>query len=170
MIDLEFIEALIRVVDESGVDSIEIERGGTRIRVSKSPAGSPVVNSGNPSAAVPMASAPAPALPGNSGGAGPAPPSAPEAPEEVEEAEEDGLVEVSSPMVGTFYRAPSPDSDPYVEVGDRVSEGDTLCIIEAMKLMNELECEVSGVVAEVLVANAEPVEYGQALFKVRPGG
>jgi acetyl-CoA carboxylase biotin carboxyl carrier protein len=71
-------------------------------------------------------------------------------------------------MVGTFYRAPAPDAPPYVEVGQKVAEGDTLCIIEAMKLMNELEAEMSGTVAEILVENAEPVEYGQPLFRIDP--
>ena len=71
-------------------------------------------------------------------------------------------------MVGTFYRAPAPDADPYVEVGRQVSEGDVLCIIEAMKLMNELECEHSGRVAEICVENGEPVEYGQVLFRLEP--
>jgi acetyl-CoA carboxylase biotin carboxyl carrier protein len=71
-------------------------------------------------------------------------------------------------MVGTFYRAPAPDAPPYVETGSRVAKGDTLCIIEAMKLMNELECEVAGTIAEILVENAEPVEYGQPLFRIDP--
>jgi acetyl-CoA carboxylase biotin carboxyl carrier protein len=81
---------------------------------------------------------------------------------------DDGLVEVTSPMVGTFYRAPSPDSPPYVEVGVRVGQGTVLCIIEAMKLMNELECEVDGTIAKVMVGDAQPVEYGQALFLIDP--
>jgi len=78
------------------------------------------------------------------------------------------LVEVTSPMVGTFYRAPTPDAPAYVEKGKRVSKGDTLCIIEAMKLMNELESEVDGVIVEILAENAQPVEYGQVLFRVDP--
>jgi acetyl-CoA carboxylase biotin carboxyl carrier protein len=78
------------------------------------------------------------------------------------------LLEVTSPMVGTFYRAPAPDAPSYVEKGKRISKGDTLCIIEAMKLMNELESEVEGTVVEVLVENAQPVEYGQVLFRVDP--
>ena len=76
------------------------------------------------------------------------------------------LIEIKSPMVGTFFRAPGPDTPPYAEVGDRVKPGDTLCIIEAMKLMNELECEVSGIIEEICVENDEPVEYGQILFRV----
>jgi acetyl-CoA carboxylase biotin carboxyl carrier protein len=78
------------------------------------------------------------------------------------------LIEVKSPMVGTFYRAPAPEAPPYVEVGSSVTKGQTLCILEAMKLMNELESEVDGVVREILVSNAEPVEYGQVLFRIEP--
>ncbi len=77
------------------------------------------------------------------------------------------LVEVKSPMVGTFYRAPSPDAEPFVKEGDRVEVGQTLCIIEAMKLMNEIKAEVSGIVEKILVENAQPVEYGQGLFYIR---
>lgn len=80
----------------------------------------------------------------------------------------DRLVDVMSPMVGTFYRAPGPDESPFVEVGDRIRPGQTVCIIEAMKLMNELEAEVSGEIVEILVQNGEPVEYGQALMRVNP--
>jgi acetyl-CoA carboxylase biotin carboxyl carrier protein len=81
----------------------------------------------------------------------------------------DRLVEIMSPMVGTFYRAPGPDEASFVEVGDRIRPGQTVCIIEAMKLMNELEAEVSGEIVEILVQNGEPVEYGQALMRVNPG-
>ncbi|MYG81935.1 MAG: acetyl-CoA carboxylase biotin carboxyl carrier protein, partial [Gemmatimonadetes bacterium] len=78
------------------------------------------------------------------------------------------LVDVTSPMVGTFYRAPSPEAPPYVDVGAKVAAGDVLCVIEAMKLMNELECEVSGRIVEICADNAEPVDYGQLLFRVDP--
>ncbi len=164
MIDLDFIEGLIRAIDQSGLDSIEIERGGTRIRMAKSPSGSvvaaPAVVASAPAASV---VAPAPAA-----APSPEPPSA--APEAAPDAapEASNLVEITSPMVGTFYRAPSPDAPAYVQVGSRVGTGDTLCIIEAMKLMNELEAEMSGTIAEVLVDNAEPVEYGQPLFRIEP--
>lgn len=80
----------------------------------------------------------------------------------------DNLVEITSPMVGTFYRAPAPGEAPFVEIGDRISHGQVVCIIEAMKLMNEIEAEVSGQVVEILVENGEPVEYGQALILVSP--
>jgi acetyl-CoA carboxylase biotin carboxyl carrier protein len=81
----------------------------------------------------------------------------------------DRLVNVTSPMVGTFYRAPAPDEPPFVDVGDRIRTGQTVCIVEAMKLMNELEAEVSGEVVEILLQNGDPVEYGQVLMRVNPG-
>jgi len=168
MIDLAFIESLIRALDESSLDSLELERGGTRIRLAKSPPRiSPQEGTG----------------PGSHSGIGgvevrplPSPPatvaSASEAPSEDEsagtEADDGRYLEVTSPMVGTFYRAPSPDAPPYVDIGATVQQGTVLCIIEAMKLMNELECEVEGTVARILVENAQPVEYGQVLFLVDP--
>ena len=85
-----------------------------------------------------------------------------------DEAGSAGLAEVASPMVGTFYRAPSPEAAPYVEVGSAVAPGDVLCVIEAMKLMNELECEVAGRVVEICTDNAEPVDFGQVLFRIEP--
>ena len=159
MMDLDFIQSLIKALDESGLDSIEIERGGTRIRLAKTPsadAGATVEVHGG-SAPVPMGSPPAPAV-------------APEGPLPSSESAsgDSGLIEITSPMVGTFYRAPAPDASSYVKLGDAVSPGDTLCILEAMKLMNELECEVSGVIREICVESGEPVEYGQVLFRVSP--
>jgi acetyl-CoA carboxylase biotin carboxyl carrier protein len=82
--------------------------------------------------------------------------------------EQQKWLEITSPMVGTFYRAPAPDEPPFVEVGERISKGDTVCIIEAMKLMNDIEAEVTGEIVEILVENGEPVEYGQALMRVNP--
>ncbi|MBI5043483.1 MAG: acetyl-CoA carboxylase biotin carboxyl carrier protein [Nitrospirae bacterium] len=82
--------------------------------------------------------------------------------------EEKGLVTVTSPIVGTFYRAPAPDAKPYVEIGDVVKKGQVLCLVEAMKLMNEIEAELNGKVSAILVENGHPVEYGQALFKIEP--
>jgi acetyl-CoA carboxylase biotin carboxyl carrier protein len=160
MIEFDFLERLIKALDESTVDSLEIERGGTRVRLSKTP----------PMAATPVAMpAPAPVTH--------APPPQAHAPAQAEAPEGDGaeaasgasdLEEVTSPMVGTFYRAPAPDAPPYVDVGDRIASGDTLCIIEAMKLMNELDAEISGTIVEILVDNAQPVEFGQVLFRVDP--
>ena len=160
MIDLEFLERLIHAIDESSLDSIEIERGGTRVRLSKSAPGGPV--SVAPAAAAVPASAPAP-QPAAAAGGGETAAEAPAPP-----ARSSNLVDVESPMVGTFYRSPAPDAPAYVEKGKRVAKGDTLCIIEAMKLMNELESEVEGTIVEVLIENGQPVEYGQVLFRVDP--
>ncbi len=154
MIDLDWIRRLIDMVDGSGIDSLEISRFGTRVRIAKSP---PVTVS----AAAPSAMTAAPTA------AAPAEPAAAPEPADVEEPDS-GLAEVHSPMVGTFYRAPAPDAPPYVEPGDRVEKGQTVCILEAMKLMNELEAEVSGTVREICVENAEPVEFGQVLFRIDP--
>jgi len=154
MIDLEFIERLIAAFDDSSVDSLEIERGGTRVRLAKTP----------PQTVAPVvASAPAIAAPVAAPTAETAPAVEAEAPVATSH-----LVDVTSPMVGTFYTAPAPDAPAYVDVGARVTPGDTLCIIEAMKLMNELDSEVSGTVAEICVENAQPVEFGQVLFRVDP--
>jgi acetyl-CoA carboxylase biotin carboxyl carrier protein len=162
MIDLEFLERLIHTLDASGIDHVEIERGGTRIRVSKTPSPGPAAHPGPGSH-----SQGAPAV-HNSPSPSPAPNApATEAPPD-QAAEASNLIEVTSPMVGTFYRSPAPDADPFVEVGKKISQGDPLCIIEAMKLMNELEAEVEGTIREICVENAEPVEYGQVLFRVEP--
>ena len=158
MMDLDFIESLIKVLDESGLDSIEIERGGTRIRLAKTasvPAGAAGAVQGGVTLSSGSPAAPALTQEGS-------PPSS----EAV--SGDSGLIEITSPMVGTFYRAPAPDAPAYVELGATVSPGDTLCIIEAMKLMNELECEVSGVIREICVESTEPVEFGQVLFRVSP--
>lgn len=166
LIDLEFVRGLIAAVDDSGIDSLEINRAGTRIKISKTPA--PVVMSGGvvPSP-IPASPAPAPTVAAPGGGA-PVAAEAPAAPAAAAPEASRNLIEVKSPMVGTFYRAPAPEAPPYVEVGSTVSKGQTLCILEAMKLMNELEAEVDGIVREILVSNAEPVEYGQVLFRIEP--
>jgi acetyl-CoA carboxylase biotin carboxyl carrier protein len=160
MIDLEFVQQLIRSVDESTIDNVEIERGGTRIRVSKTP--------DHAAPASTPAPAPAPAPAPTAGNASNSPAPVAEGPESGEDQGGPDLLEVTSPMVGTFYRAPTPGADPFTDVGERITKGATLCIIEAMKLMNELEAEVEGTVREVLVENGEPVEYGQVLFRVEP--
>ena len=169
MIDLEFLQALIRSIDESSIDTIEIERGGTRVRVSKTPDVQPVsVGQALAPAPAPAPIAPAPAAPAAPSESAPPVSGGGEGGEAAPEAPASNLVEITSPMVGTFYRAASPDSDPYVSEGTSISTGDTLCIIEAMKLMNELEAETGGVIREVCVENAEPVEYGQVLFRIEP--
>jgi len=162
MIDVEFLDRLIRMVDESGLDSLEIERGGTRIRLAKTPefaVAAPMVSQSPPQ----IVAAPA-GVPAVVEGAGPP---APDAPTEAAPAASH-LIDVPSPMVGTFYRAPAPDAPSYVDVGSSVVPGETLCIIEAMKLMNELECEQAGRIAEICIENGEPVEYGQLLFRIDP--
>lgn len=160
IVDLDFLRGLIAAVDDSGIDSLEISRGGTRIRVSKTPApAATLVQAGAPSAPL----APAPATPAPAAPAAPEPAAPVAAP-----AQASNLVEVTSPMVGTFYRSPSPESPSYVEVGSRVAKGQTLCILEAMKLMNELEAEIPGIIREICVENAEPVEFGQVLFRIEP--
>ncbi len=154
MIDLEFLEKLIRAIDSSSLDSLELERGGTRVRLSKSAPQNVVASAAvatSPAAAAPATAAPAA---GVVDAAAPAPAS--------------NLIDIKSPMVGTFYRSPAPEAPSYAEVGTTVTEGDTLCIIEAMKLMNELESEASGTIAEICVENGEPVEYGQVLFRINP--
>lgn len=160
MIDFEFVERLIQALDNSSLDSVEIERGGTRIRLAKTPASvaAPVAIAGVSAPVVQVASAAAPPTDAST----PAPASA----EAVTAAS--NLLEVTSPMVGTFYSSPAPDAPLYTDIGARVSPGETLCIIEAMKLMNELECEVSGTIVEICVENAQPVEFGQVLFRVNP--
>ena len=156
MTDLALLKELLALLDASSATTIEIRRGFTTYRVSREVGGGgAVVMPAGPGhyAAAPgavHAAAPAGAPPAEA--AGPA----------------TRLVEVKSPMVGTFYRAPEPGADPYVKPGSRVTSGQTLCIIEAMKIMNELESEVAGVVREVLVEDAQPVEFGQVLFRVDP--
>lgn len=162
MIELEFLRGLIEAVDQSGIDSLEITRAGTRIRISKTPPPVPVVGGGATPAGAPAATPPPATTATVDATAAAAEAETAEAPPGPE------LLEVKSPMVGTFYRAPAPEAPPYVEVGSHVATGQTLCILEAMKLMNELESEVDGVIREVLVENAEPVEYGQVLFRIEP--
>ncbi|MGI9039213.1 MAG: acetyl-CoA carboxylase biotin carboxyl carrier protein [Gemmatimonadota bacterium] len=154
--DLDWIRRLIDMVDDSEIDSLEISRWGTRVRVSKSPSVHVVSGGG---AAMPAQAAAAPvagAAPAAATAADGAPPASASA----------DTVDVESPMVGTFYRAPAPDAPSYVEVGDKVQKGQTLCILEAMKLMNELEAEIAGTIREICVGNGDPVEYGQALFRI----
>jgi acetyl-CoA carboxylase biotin carboxyl carrier protein len=148
--DLRKLKKLIDLVQESGIAELEITEGEEKVKIVK---GGAVSVSAAPIMAMPAA-APVAAAP-----AAAAAPAVAEAPE----AGQEGHV-VKAPMVGTFYRSSSPDAKPFVEVGQAVKEGDTICIIEAMKLMNEIEADASGVVKAILVENGQPVEYGQALF------
>ncbi len=150
--DIRKVKKLIELLDESGIAEIEITEGEESVRISRYAPGAAV-------AAAPVAmAAPAPA-------ALAAAPAAAAAPAEAAEPEEDGF-EVTAPMVGTFYAASSPGAAPYVQVGDRVNEGDTLCIIEAMKMMNQIEADVSGVVKSIRLQNGEPVEFGQTMIVI----
>ncbi|HEX9710847.1 MAG TPA: acetyl-CoA carboxylase biotin carboxyl carrier protein [Candidatus Thermoplasmatota archaeon] len=163
MIDFGFLERLLDLLHRSDAQSIEIRKWTTTIRISKGP----LSNTGQPVtyqvAAPPPVVGPAGAAPGAvsegaaAGGGGSAPGKV-------------TLVDIKSPMVGTFYAQPEPGAEPYVRVGSRVSPGQTLCIIEAMKIMNPLDSEVTGVIREVLVEDTQPVEFGQVLFRVDPHG
>jgi acetyl-CoA carboxylase biotin carboxyl carrier protein len=166
MIDLRYVKKLIDILDESTVDSIEMSSDkGMKIRISKSPSGRGVQVAPQPVLAPMLApqGAMTAGRPTPSDGM-PAMEEAPKAP-----AGKAGI-EVKSPMVGTFYGAPEPGAKAYAAVGTRVAKGQILCIIEAMKIMNEIESEVTGVVTEVLAQDATPVEYGQALFRIDPNG
>ncbi|MGI9236038.1 MAG: acetyl-CoA carboxylase biotin carboxyl carrier protein [Woeseiaceae bacterium] len=150
--DIRKVKKLIELLDESGIAEIEITEGEESVRISRYSQNAPVAAA--PVAA--LAAAPAPA-------ATPIAVTAPVA--AAAEPEEDGY-DVTSPMVGTYYAASSPGAASYVQVGDRVNEGDTLCIIEAMKMMNQIETDVSGIIKSIRVQNGEPVEFGQTLFVI----
>ena len=165
MIDLRYVKKLIEMLDASTVDSIEISSDkGMKLRLSKSAPHRGAVPLAAPLQMPALSALPAPApagAPGAAGGGESSP--APAGPRT-------DLLEVKSPMVGTFYASPEPGAKPYVAVGDRISKGQVLCIIEAMKIMNEIESEFSGVVVEVRGEDAHPVEYGQVLFRIDPNG
>lgn len=147
--DLRKLKKLIDLVEESGISELELTEGEEKVRISRAmmPGVAPVAQY--------VAAAPAPVAPAAS-----APALAPAAAPEM-----DGKV-IKSPMVGTFYRASSPDAKAFVDVGSSINTGDTLCIIEAMKLLNEIESEFSGVVKKIFVENGQPVEYGEPLFLI----
>ena len=151
--DLRKIKKLIELLDESGIAEIEVTEGEESVRISRYGTAPPPV-----AAAVPGG------LPAAAGGA-PAPASEPPPAPEEERSRPKGF-EIEAPMVGTMYRAPSPGAPPFVEVGSRISAGDVVCIIEAMKILNQIESEVNGSVKEILVENGQPVEYGQTLMIV----
>ena len=161
MIDLRYVKKLLEMIDASSVNTIEITSDkGLRIRVSKNAprAQMQAVQMAPPQMVAPQAA--------------PAAPAAAAAPAEAapKEPAKSKLLEVKSPMVGTYYSAPEPGAKPYLSVGDRISKGQILCIIEAMKIMNEIESEFDGVVQEILAQNSHPVEYGQVLFRIDPNG
>jgi acetyl-CoA carboxylase biotin carboxyl carrier protein len=147
-LDLKEIRAVLKLIQDTDVEEIEVEQDGRRIRIRRRGAPAPagaglLVQAHSAQVAAPIATGP-------------------------QTRETTNLITVESPMVGTFYRAPAPGADPYVREGDKVEKGTVLCIIEAMKLMNEIEAEISGTVHSILVENAKPVEYGQALFLLQP--
>lgn len=159
--DLNYLRRLLRIFDESTATELSIEEEGVTIAMSKTngtPAGmvapTYMMNAPQPMMAAPIAPAAAPVAA--------APAATPAAP-----AGDDGH-KLLSPIVGTFYRAPSPDADAFVQVGQRVNVGDTLCIVEAMKLMNEIESDAAGTVVKILVENGQPVEYNQPMFIIKP--
>ena len=155
--DLRKLKTLIDLVSESGISELEVTEGEGKVRIVKN--APPVYVQQSPSYAPQQFAQGAPA----NGGEAPAAGAAAGAPATPAAAAPQGHV-VTSPMVGTFYRAPSPGAEPFVQVGDTVKEGQTICIIEAMKLLNEIESDKSGVVKEILVENGQAVEYGQPLF------
>ena len=153
-IELAELKRLIRLVQRTGIGELELSSGGRSVRISATAGATvPVLHAPAPSPAAQVPEA-------SSGGAGANAPAAP--------AKNERHVAITSPMVGTFYRAPAPDADPYIEVGDMVEAGSTVCIIEAMKLMNTIEAESRGRVVEILIENAQPVEFGQKLFLIDP--
>jgi acetyl-CoA carboxylase biotin carboxyl carrier protein len=157
--DIKFVQQIVTMVEKSNVHEIELESKGVKIRVTKNSSGQS--NSSYP-VMMPQAmyaqqvpAAPAAALPAAPAAAAPA-------------GVDKKYKEIKSPIVGTFYRSPSPDSEPYAEVGTQIKPGSVLCIVEAMKLMNEIESDLSGTIAKVCVENGKPVEYNQVLFLVEP--
>jgi acetyl-CoA carboxylase biotin carboxyl carrier protein len=142
--ELAELKRLIDLVQSTGIGELEVTTGGRTIRIAAASGAAPVVTASSTPALAAVAAAPSAAAPAGAG----------------------NQTAITSPMVGTFYRAPAPDADPYVEVGDTVTVGQTVCIVEAMKLMNEIESEVKGRVVKILVENTQPVEYGQKLFLV----
>ncbi len=151
--DLNLIKKLVKIVDSTEITDLEIEEEGLRIKIAKKIRNAQIVSSPQLIASsFPQSNSNASE---NSG-------------EKVieEESEKENLHEILSPIVGTFYRAPAPDADPYIQIGDTISSGSVLCIVEAMKLMNEIESDVSGKVVKILVENGKPVEYNQPLFLI----
>ncbi|GAB4328746.1 MAG: acetyl-CoA carboxylase biotin carboxyl carrier protein [Candidatus Zixiibacteriota bacterium] len=160
------IRQLIKMVEESDIESLEIRRFFRTIRITKrSSANHNGSSTGSASQLVEIPVAPAPPPSPTPAPAAPAP-TAPA--KETASPESSNLVEIKAPMVGTFYRAPAPNAPPFVDVNQTVKAGDVLCIIEAMKLMNEIEAEQSGRIVKILVENGQPIEYGQPLFLLDP--
>src|SRR5512135_1432525 len=160
------IKELVDLVSRRGLAGLEIERAGFRLRIEGAPrAASPLPRSYEPAVlaeASPLAAPPALAPPASSGGAAHVSPGPPGS------GEREGFHVLTSPIVGTFYRAANPDAEPFVKVGDVVEKGRTLCIVEAMKLMNEIEADAAGTIVAIYPQNAQPVEFGEKLFAIQP--
>ena len=158
--DLNYLRRLLRIFDESSATELTIEEEGMSVSLAKGgqqPVGMMQPMYGMPQQMAPVQAAPAPA---------PAAPAAPST--QAAASADDANHKVLSPIVGTFYRAPSPAADAFVQVGQHVNVGDTLCIVEAMKLMNEIESDASGTIVKILVENGQPVEYNQPVFVIKP--
>lgn len=151
--DLRKIKKLIELLEESNLSELEIHEGEESVRLSRPSSGAPAMTAPAPAAAAPQPAAPA------------------AMPETASDSDDDQLPHgdiVRSPMVGTYYDAPNPDSEPFVKEGQRVSKGETLCLVEAMKMFNQIESEYTGTVAAILVESGQPVEFDQPLFVIRP--
>ena len=158
--DLKQIKQIIDLMKRSELTEFAVEEEGFKLKICRGANGVPVVTSSAgltavPEAAAASAAAAAATLASSSHNGG--------------EKEDSSIIYIKAPMVGTFYRAPSPESPPFVEVNAKVSENSVVCIIEAMKIMNEIQAEVKGTVVEILVENGQPVEYGQRMFKIKRG-
>jgi len=162
-LDLKELKEILQILEEKEITEFELEEQGIKLRIRKAAANSgahTVVTMAAPAATAALPVAPAGTAPGTQARSEASPAAAPAA--------EEGLHIVKSPIVGTFYRSPDPNSPSFVEVGDRVKNGQVLCIIEAMKLMNEIESEVAGEIVKIHAENGKPVQYGDPLFSVRP--
>jgi len=165
ILDLKQIKQIIELMKRSELSEFAVEEEGFKLKIRRGGNGLPVISSSR-SSNHPFPAAPEPATPGqitpqSTGNAAPA---------QVAPVKDDAdVIYIKSPMVGTFYRAPSPESKPFADVGTKVSESSVVCLIEAMKIMNEIQAEVKGTITEVLIENGQPVEYGQRLFKLKQG-
>ena len=153
-VDLKDIKAIIDLMRKNAISEFELERQEFKIRLKRGVNGPPAIAYDDAVALVPATPAPQLSAPGGAAGRAGEPAG--------------GQAEIKSPMIGTFYRSPSPEANPYVDIGSEVGPETVVCIIEAMKVMNEIKAEVRGVITQILVDNAKPVEFGQPLYKIRP--
>jgi acetyl-CoA carboxylase biotin carboxyl carrier protein len=165
--DIKEIQELIKFVAKSGATEVNLEIDNVKISI-KSPAKKGAVPETTIIQQIPVAQSPAAVMPAAAPAPAPAPVAEPTPAKAAESKDEDNYITVKSPMIGTFYRKPSPDKDTFVNVGDTLKPGDVICVIEAMKLFNEIESEISGKIVKVLVDDSTPVEYDQPLFLVDP--